>query len=66
MAVQWRNATRRRSISVKMAAPLAACTKEEQRSVIPFLRGEWVKAIEILRRMEVEYGDVTTASVRME
>ena len=41
-----------------MAAPLAACTKEEQRSVIPFLRGEWVKAIEILRRMEVEYGDV--------
>jgi hypothetical protein len=30
--------TRRRSSSVKMAAPLATCTKEEQRSVICFFK----------------------------
>jgi len=40
-----------------MAAPLATCTKEEQRSVICFLRSEGVKRIEIHRRMEVQYGD---------
>jgi len=40
-----------------MAAPLATCTKEEQRSVIRFLRREGVKPIEIHRRMEVQYGD---------
>jgi hypothetical protein len=33
-----------------MAAPLATCTKEEQRS-------EGVKPIEIHRRMKVQYGD---------
>ena len=57
MTVRWRNATRRRSNSVKMAAPLAICTKEEQRSVIRFLRSEGVIPIEIHRRTEVEYGD---------
>ena len=57
VAVRWRNATRRRSNSVKMAVPLATCTKEEQRSVIRFLRSEGVKPIEINRRMEVQYGD---------
>ena len=57
MAVGWRKATRRRSNSVKMTAPLANCTKEEQRSVIRFLRSEGVKAIEIHGRMEVQYGD---------
>jgi hypothetical protein len=34
-----------------MAAPLATCTKEEQRS-------ERMKPIEIHRRMKVQYGDV--------
>jgi len=40
-----------------MAAPLATCTKEEQRSVIRFLSSEWLKPIEIHRRMKVQYGD---------
>jgi hypothetical protein len=35
-----------------MAAPLATCTNEEQRSVIRFLSSEGVKPIEIHRRME--------------
>jgi len=57
VAVRCRNATRRRSSSVKKAAPLATCTKEEQRSVIRFLISEEVKPIEINRRMKVQYGD---------
>ena len=40
-----------------MAAPLAACTKEEQRSVLRFFYSEGVKPIEIHRRMNVQYGD---------
>ena len=40
-----------------MAALLATCTKEEQRSVIRFLRSEAVKPIEIHRQMEVQYDD---------
>jgi len=40
-----------------MVAPVAICTKEEQRSVIRFLSSEGVKPIEIHRRMEVQYGD---------
>ena len=40
-----------------MAAPLATCTNEEQRSLIRFLSSEWVKPIEIHRRMKVQYGD---------
>jgi len=40
-----------------MTAPLATCTNEEQRSVIPFLSSEGVKPIEIHRRMKVQYGD---------
>jgi len=40
-----------------MAAPLATCTKKEQRSVIRFLSSEAVKPIEIHRRMNVQYGD---------
>jgi len=40
-----------------MAAPLATCTKEEQRSVICFLSSEGVKPIEIHRRMKVQYCD---------
>ena len=55
MAVRCRNATRRCSSSVKRAAPLATCTKEEQRS-IRFLSSEGVKPIEIHRRMKVQYG----------
>ena len=58
MAERCRNATRRRSSNVKMAATLATCTKEEQRSVIRFLSRRGVKTIEIHRRMKVQYGDV--------
>ena len=47
----------RHSISIKMAAPLQICTREEERSVILFLRSEGVKPIEIYRRMKVQYGD---------
>jgi len=57
VAVRWRNTTRRRSNSVKMAAPLTTCIKEEQRSVIRFSISEGVKPTEIHRRMEVQYGD---------
>ena len=53
MAVRCRNATRRRSSSVKLAAPLATCTKEEQRLSSAFLSSEGVKPIEINRRMKV-------------
>src|SRR5215469_16072296 len=47
----------RHSISIKMAAPLETCTRDEQRSLIRFLRSEGVKPIEIHRRMKVQYGD---------
>ena len=40
-----------------MAAPLATCSEEEQRSVIRFLQIEGTKSNEIHRRMEVQYGD---------
>jgi len=40
-----------------MAAPLATCTKEEQRSFIRFISTEGVKPIEIHRRMKLQYGD---------
>jgi len=38
-----------------MAAPLATCTKGEQRSVVRFLGIEGVKPVEIHRRMKVQY-----------
>jgi hypothetical protein len=41
----------------KMAAPLSACTREEQCFVICFLSSEGVKPTEIHRRMEVHYDD---------
>jgi len=47
----------RHSINIKMAALLETCTREEQRSVIRFLRSEGVKSIEIHRRMKFQYGD---------
>ena len=47
----------RHSISIKMAARLETCTREEQCSIIQFLRSEGVKPIEIHRRMKVQYGD---------
>ena len=40
-----------------MAAPLEACTREEQRSVISFLRSEGVNPSEIHFRMKMQYGD---------
>ena len=58
MAVRCRNAKRRRSSSIKMAAPLATCTKEEQRS-------EGVKPNEIHRRMKVQYDDACLSLQRV-
>ena len=46
----------RHSISIKMAAPLETCNREEQHSVIRFLRSEGVKPIEI-HQMKFLYGD---------
>ena len=40
-----------------MAAPLAVCTKEEQRAVIRFLWLEGVPRAEIHRRLSTQYGD---------
>ena len=40
-----------------MAAPLEACTREEQRSVIRFLGSEGVNPSEIHHRMKMQYGD---------
>jgi len=40
-----------------MEAPLAICTKEEQRSVIRFLSTEGAKPTEIHQRLKVQYGD---------
>jgi transposase len=40
-----------------MEAPLSICTKEEMRGVIRFLFVEDVKPVEIIRRMQAEYGD---------
>jgi hypothetical protein len=57
VAVRCRNATGRRSSNVKLAAPPAICTNEEQLSVIHFLSSEGVKAIEIHRGMKVQYGN---------
>jgi len=65
VAVRCRNATRRRSSGVKMAASLATCTKEEQRSVIRFLNSKGVKPIEIHRRMKVRYGDACLSLQQM-
>ena len=47
----------RHSINIKMTAPLETFAREEQDSVIRFLRGEGVKHTEIHRRMKVQYGD---------
>ena len=57
MAVRCRDATRRRSSTVNMTAPLATCTKEELRCVIHFLSSKGVKPTEIYQRMKVQYGD---------
>jgi hypothetical protein len=40
-----------------MEAPLPICTKEEMRGVIRFLFAEGVKPVEIIRRMQAQYGD---------
>jgi hypothetical protein len=40
-----------------MGAPLSICTKEEIRGVFRFLFAEGVKHVEIIRRMQAEYGD---------
>jgi hypothetical protein len=40
-----------------MEAPLLICTKEEMRGVIRFLFAEGVKLVEIIRRMQAQYGD---------
>jgi hypothetical protein len=40
-----------------MGAPLSICTKEEMRGVIRFLFAEGVKPVEIIRRMQAQYGN---------
>jgi hypothetical protein len=40
-----------------MEAPLSICTKEEMRGVIRFLFAEGVQPVEIVRRMQAQYGD---------
>jgi transposase len=40
-----------------MEAPLSICTKEEMRGVIRFLVAEGVKPVEIISRMQAQYGD---------
>ena len=40
-----------------MAAPVAVCTKEEQRAVIRFLWSEGVPGAEIHRRLSTQHGD---------
>jgi hypothetical protein len=40
-----------------MEAPLSICTKEELRAVIRFLFVEGVKPVEIIHRMQAQYGD---------
>jgi hypothetical protein len=40
-----------------METPLSICTKEEMRGVVRFLFAEGVKPVEIIRRMQVQYGD---------
>jgi transposase len=40
-----------------MEAPLSICTKEEMRGVIRFLSAEGFKPVEIIRRMQPQYGD---------
>jgi hypothetical protein len=40
-----------------MEAPLSICTKEEMRAVIRFLFAEGVKPVQIIRRMQAQYGD---------
>jgi hypothetical protein len=49
VAVKCRQTERHHSASLKMAAPLVTCTKEEQRSVIRFLISEGVKPTEVHR-----------------
>jgi hypothetical protein len=40
-----------------MEIPLSICTKEEMRGVIRFLFAEGVKPVEIICRMQAQYGD---------
>jgi hypothetical protein len=40
-----------------MEAPLTICTKEEMLGVIRFLFVEGFKPVEIIRRMQAQYGD---------
>jgi hypothetical protein len=40
-----------------MEAPLPICTKEEMRRVIRFLFAEDIEPVEIIRRMQAQYGD---------
>jgi hypothetical protein len=40
-----------------MEDPLSICTKEKMRGMIRFLFAEGVKPVEIIRRMQAQYGD---------
>jgi len=57
VAVRCRNATRRRSSSAKMAAPLQDAPNKNSVLLSSFLGSEGVKPIEIHRQMNVQYGD---------
>jgi hypothetical protein len=56
---------RRHSSSVKMAAPLDTCIKEEQRSVIRFLTSEGVKHIQINHRIKAKCCDACLSQQQM-
>jgi hypothetical protein len=47
----------RQQRTAKVAAPLEACTREEQCAVIRFLGSEGEKPADIHRRMKRQYGD---------
>jgi cytochrome c-type biogenesis protein CcmH/NrfF len=40
-----------------MEAPLSICTKEEMRGVVRVLLADGVKSVEIICRMQAQYGD---------
>jgi hypothetical protein len=40
-----------------MESPASIYTKEEMRGVIPFLFAEGFKPVEVIRRMQAQYGD---------
>jgi hypothetical protein len=48
-----------------MEAPLSICTNEEMRGVIRFLFADGIKPVEIIRRMQAQYGDNCLSSSKI-